>query len=222
MWLICADLQDQCHQRSILTKDKYLHNKTDKLARIVSTLFVPPSFTIIVFTIFAFILETESIKTVVTILVALLFGFTAQIILFLILRRKGKIVDLDASIKEERTTPFLISVGFYFIGLVILIIFKVNIISIAFWFCYISNTLVTILINKHWKISAHAMGAAGPLAAITYAFGFVALVFSIIILLVGWSRIHLKVHNVAQVTAGIILAFISTYLQIYFIVKWFQ
>jgi membrane-associated phospholipid phosphatase len=199
-----------------------LHNKTDKLARIVSTLFVPPSFTIIVFTIFAFILETESIKTVVTILVALLFGFTAQIILFLILRRKGKIVDLDASIKEERTTPFLISVGFYFIGLVILIIFKVNIISIAFWFCYISNTLVTILINKHWKISAHAMGAAGPLAAITYAFGFVALVFSIIILLVGWSRIHLKVHNVAQVTAGIILAFISTYLQIYFIVKWFQ
>jgi membrane-associated phospholipid phosphatase len=198
-----------------------LHNKTDKLARIVSTLFVPPSFTIIVFTIFAFILETESIKTVVTILVALLFGFTAQIILFLILRRKGKIVDLDASIKEERTTPFLISVGFYFIGLVILIIFKVNIISIAFWFCYISNTLVTILINKHWKISAHAMGAAGPLAAITYAFGPMALVFSIIIFLVGWSRIQLKVHTFSQVIAGILFAFASTYIQILIIVKWF-
>lgn len=197
-------------------------NNTDKLARIISTLFVPPSFTIIVFTVFAFTLETESLKTVVTILVAFLFGFTAPIILFIVLRKRGKIVDLDASVKEERTTPFLISVGFYLIGLIILIFFNVNIISIAFWFCYISNTLVTILINKHWKISAHAMGAAGPLAAVTYTFGPIALLFSVIVFLVGWSRIQLKVHTLSQVLAGVILAFFSTYLQMYFIVRLFE
>jgi len=195
---------------------------TNKLARFVSTLFVPPSFTIIVFTLFSFILETESLKTLVTILVGFLFGFTAQIILFVVLRKRGKIVDLDASVKEERTTPFLISVGFHFIGLVILIIFQVNIISIVFWFCYISNTLITVLINKHWKISAHAMGAAGPLAAVTYAFGPIGLLFIVIVFLVGWSRIKLKVHNLAQVMAGILLAFFSTYLQIYFIVRFFE
>jgi len=194
----------------------------NNIARIVSTLFVPPSFTIVIFTLFAFILETESLKKVITILIAFLFGFTAQIILFVVLRRRGKIVDLDASVKEERTTPFLISVGFYLIGLIILIIFNVNIISIAFWFCYISNTLVTILINKHWKISAHAMGAAGPLAALTYVFGPIALLFAIIVFLVGWSRIQLKVHNLAQVIAGILFAFISTYLQIYLIVRFFE
>ena len=196
-------------------------NKTDKLARIISTLFVPPSFTIIVFTLFAFVLESDPLKSLMTILVAFLFGFTAQIILFVVLRRRGKIVDLDASVKEERTTPFLISVGFYLTGLVILIIFNVNIISIAFWFCYISNTLVTILINKHWKISAHAMGAAGPLAALTYVFGLIALLFAILVFLVGWSRIQLKVHNLAQVMAGALLAFVSTYLQIYLIVRFF-
>jgi membrane-associated phospholipid phosphatase len=195
-------------------------NKTDRLARIISTLFVPPSFTIIVFTIFAFVLESYSLKRVITIMVAFLFGFTAQIILFLLFRRKGKIIDLDASVKEERTTPFLISVGFYLVGLVILIIFRVHIISIAFWFCYISNTLVTILINKHWKISAHAMGAAGPLAAVTYVFGPIGLLFSLIVFLVGCSRIQLKVHNFAQVSAGILLAFTSTFLQIFVIVNW--
>jgi len=194
----------------------------DRLARIISTLFVPPSFTIIVFTLFAFVLESDSLKKVITILVAYVFGFTAQIILFVIFRRKGKILDLDASIKEERTLPFIISVGFYLVGLVILIIFKVHIISIAFWFCYISNTLVTIFINKNWKISAHAMGAAGPLAVVTYLFGPVALVFSLLVLLVGWSRIQLKVHNFAQVAAGILLAFFSTYLQMYLIVSWFN
>ena len=195
---------------------------SDKLARFISTLFVPPSFTIIVFTIFAFVLETESLKKIVTILVALTLGFTAHIILFVVFRKKGRIIDLDASVKEERTAPFFISVSFYIIGLIILIVFDVSIISIAFWFCYISNTLVTIFINKHWKISAHAMGASGPLAAVTFVFGPVALVFTLLVILIGWARIHLKVHNTAQVIAGILFAFISTYLQIFFIVKWFN
>ena len=194
----------------------------NKLARIISTIFVPPSFTIIVFTLFAFILETDSLKKTITILVAYVFGFTAQVILFISFRRKGKIVDLDASVKEERTTPFFISVGFYLIGFIVLIIFDVNIISIAFWFCYISNTLVTIFINKYWKISAHTMGAAGPIAAVTYAFGPFLLLFLLLVILVGWSRIQLKVHNFVQVTAGILFAYISTYLQIYLIVSWFK
>lgn len=195
--------------------------KIDKFARFISTLFVPPSFTIIVFTIFAFTLETESKPKSIIILVAYLFGFIAPIILFIVFRKRKKIVDLDASIKEERTVPFVISVGFYLIGLILLINFNVHIISIAFWFCYISNTLITIFINKHWKISAHAMGAAGPLAAVTYAFGPIALIFAIIVLLVGWSRIQLKVHTTAQVIAGILFAFFSTYLQMYLIVSLF-
>ena len=195
---------------------------SDKLARFISTLFVPPSFTIIVFILFALVLETESLKRIVTILVALTLGFTAHIILFVVFRKKGRIIDLDASVKEERTTPFFISVGFYIIGLIFLIVFNVSIISIAFWFCYISNTLVTIFINKHWKISAHAMGASGPLAAMTFVFGPVALVFTLLVILIGWARVHLKVHNTAQVIAGILFAFISTYLQLFLIVKWFN
>lgn len=197
-------------------------NTTDKLTRIISTLFVPPSFTIVVFTFFAFTLETELTQRLITFLVALLFGFIAPIILFVVLRKRKKLADLDASIKEERTLPFVIGTGFYLVGLIILLIFNVNIISIAFWFCYISNTMITILINKHWKISAHAMGSAGPLAAITFCLGPQMLFFSFITFLVGWSRVQLKVHTIAQVIGGILFAFISTYLQMYFIVRLFE
>jgi len=199
-----------------------LNNTLNKLARFISTLFVPPSFTIIVFTLFAFVFENEEFQRVIIILVAFIFGFIAQIILFLVFRKRGRIVDLDASVKEERTTPFLISIGFYFIGLIILIVFHVNILSIAFWFCYLSNTFFTILINKHWKISAHAMGAAGPLAAVTYAFGPLVLAFVIIVAMIGWSRIQLKVHTLSQVLIGMLFAFASTYLQILLVVKWFS
>jgi len=198
-----------------------LEQSHNKIARIISTVFVPPSFTLIVFTIFALVLENEFYKQLIVISTAFVFGFIAPIVLFVILRKKKKLIDIDASEKDERTFPFIISILFYLAGLIILIIFNVIIISIAFWFCYISNTLITIFINKHWKISAHSMGASGPLAAMTYVFGPMALVFSLIILMVGWSRIQLKVHNAAQVSAGILLAFISTYLQIYFITEYF-
>ena len=196
----------------------YLH----KIARLISTLFVPPSFTIIIYAIFTFTFEFDSSKRLLTFFIPFIFGFIAPIVLFLVLRKKGKLVDQDASIKEERTFPFLIAIGFYLIGLFFMLKYDVNIISIAFWFCYISNTLVTIFINKKWKISAHAMGAAGPLAALVYVFGTTSLFFSIVVLLVGWSRIQLKVHTIAQVIAGIFLAFVSTYLQMYLIVRLFE
>ena len=193
-----------------------------KFARFISTLFVPPSFTIIIFTIFGLALESEASKVIATIGIAVVFGFISPIVLFLILRKKGKLVDLDASVKEERTFPFFIAIIFYLIGLILMIKINLNIISIAFWFCYISNTFITIFINKYWKISAHSMGAAGPFAALMFAFGLFALIFLPVIYLVGWSRIKLKCHSLSQVIAGILLAFISSYLQMYLIIKYFS
>ncbi len=193
---------------------------SNKFARIISTVFVPPAFTIITYLIFAFKFEYESIKRIETILIALIFGFAAPVILFLILRHKGKLVDQDASIKEERTFPFSIAIIFYLIGLLFMISFNLNIISIAFWFCYISNTIITIFINKFWKISAHAMGASGPFAAFIFAFGWTGLILLPIVILVGWSRIKLQCHTVSQVAAGILFAFISVYVQLFLITNY--
>jgi len=196
-------------------------NFPHKFARIISTLFVPPAFTIIIYSIFAFTLESDLSKSIETILIAFIFGFLAPIALFLLLRKKGKIIDQDASIKEERTFPFLIAILFYLIGLVLMINFGLNIISIAFWICYISNTLMTIFINKYWKISAHAMGAAGPFAAVTFAFGWIGFVILPFVVIVGWSRIELKCHTASQVVAGILFAFFSVYIQMSLILKYF-
>lgn len=194
---------------------------SNKFARFISTLFVPPSFTIIVYTLFTLTLETESLKKILTFIIPFIFGFVSPIALFLYLRKKGKLVDQDASIKEERTFPFLIAIIFYSIGLIMILKFNLNIISIAFWFCYISNTLITILINKYWKISAHAMGASGPFAAIIFSFGWIGFIMLPIVLLIGWSRIKLKCHTLSQVVIGVIFAFVSVYLQMYLITKYF-
>lgn len=196
-------------------------NRSNKAARIISTLLVPPSFSIIIYTLFAIYLEGTVEKKIILTAVVFIFGFSAPIILFLYLKKKGKLVDIDATIKEERTFPFLISILIYAIGLVVLLIFRINAISTVFWFCYISNTAIIIFINKTWKISIHAMGAAGPTAALVYAFGAAGFLMVPVIILVAWSRVKLKCHTIAQVVAGGLLGFISTYLQLLLLTKYF-
>ncbi len=193
-----------------------------KIARIISTLFVPPSFSLIVYVLFAFYVEGNSTSSISVIVITTLFGFVLPILMFLIMRRKNLVSDQDALIKEQRTVPFIIAVLIYLIGLIFLIYSDVSLISIAFWFCFISNTILTILINKFWKISIHSMGASGAFASLIFGFGISALPFIIIVLLVGWSRIELKCHTLSQVIAGILLAFFSVYFQMYLITNYFN
>jgi membrane-associated phospholipid phosphatase len=197
-------------------------NKKRFAARTISTLFVPPSFTLLLFVFFAFTIESTIDKRIALITVTLIFAFTLPILLFIYLRKHGKIIDIDATVKEERTFPFLIAILFYVAGIYILIKAQVNIISIAFWFCYISNTIFVIIINKYWKISAHMMGAAGPFAAICFVFGINAIPFILILLMIGWARIYLKCHNFYQVLAGGALGFSSTIIQLIIITRIFN
>jgi hypothetical protein len=193
-------------------------NTKHLIARVISTLFVPPSFPLILFTIFAFKFESDPHKILLLVLVTITFSFSFPIILFIILRKQGKIVNSDATIKEERTFPFIISTLFYAIGILILIKAQINIVSIAFWFCYITNTIFIIIINKFWKISAHMLGAAGPFAAVCFVYGLSALPVILILFMIGWSRIFLKCHNIYQVLAGGLLGFTSTILQMQIII----
>lgn len=185
----------------------------DKIARIISTIFVPPSIMLFIFFYFAFAFESSAEKKIAVVAAVILFGFILPVIMFVYFRKRGQIVDIDASLKEERTVPFLIAVFFYLCGLIFLILAGINFITLSCWFCYISNTLIIILINKNWKISAHALGVSGPLGAITYALGPQGLLFVVLLLIVGWSRLHLKVHTIAQIIAGGITGFALTYFQ---------
>lgn len=193
-----------------------------KLARVISTLFVPPSFSLITYILFAIFVEETSSKSIALIVITTLFGFVFPILMFVIMRKKNLVSDQDALIKEQRTIPFIIATLIYLVGLFFLIYFEVSLISISFWFCFISNTIITIIINKFWKISIHSMGASGAFAALVFAFGTVALPFIFLVLLVGWSRIELKCHTLSQVVAGIVLAFTSVYFQMYFITNYFS
>ncbi len=184
---------------------------TNRIAKNLSYIFIPPVMNIAIFILLAFKLEEEG-KQQYVILSAIIFGFLLPLATFIILRKKGKIVDDDATIKEERTVPYLFGISFSILAIIFLYYFEISELSVLLWISYFFNSIVLIAVNKYWKISAHAMGAAIPFSASTLFGGLYSLVFGIVLLLVSWARYKLKVHTVAQIIAGAFVGFIITFL----------
>jgi hypothetical protein len=77
--------------------------------------------------------------------------------------------------KEDRTSPLLMAIISYLMGVIVLHTVHAPPITTALMFCYFSNTIIVLLISKYWKISIHSLGVAGPSAAIIYVFGVIGL-----------------------------------------------
>jgi len=190
-----------------------------KTARILSTLFVPPTLSLFTFSYLGLHLETSFNKSVLVLGATLVLTFLLPIVFFIIMLKKKRIVNQDAEMKEERTIPFLFGLSLLLLGYLLLWFNNIHPFILALWFSYISNMAVIILINKYWKISIHAMGIAGPLAMFVFMGNWISYPLLIILFLVGWSRINLKCHTFAQVIAGGFFGFLSTFLQLYLFLR---
>ena len=186
-----------------------------KAAEIISILFIPQTFTILVFSFLAYKYELLFLQKWVAIFTALTFGFSIQIFTYLYMLKKRKIKSFDQTESNERTIPYLLQTGFYLTGLLILLFFNVNHLLMVLWFSYIVNNFVLLLINYKWKISSHSVGVAQHFALFIYLMNPVYLVFLPIAYLIGWARVELNVHDKYQVLGGLLLGFVLTYLQLH-------
>ena len=147
--------------------------------------------------------------------ICFLFSNLIPIITVLILKKYNIISDLDATIKEQRILPLMLGVLYSFIGFLFLYFLNADLIIQGLMFCYMTNTIITIIITKYWKISIHSMGASIPLAALLVSNIYYPLFMIIILTIVGISRVIIKAHTIRQVLAGMIMGFSLTYLQLF-------
>ena len=131
-----------------------------------------------------------------------------------VLKKFGRIDDLDASVKDQRQFPLLLGIGYAGLGFLFLNLLNANLLTQGLMFCYMTNTFLTLLINRFWKISIHSMGVSGPAAALWTNGNQFPILMGLIILAVCFSRVILKAHSPTQVFAGSLLGFGSTYLQL--------
>jgi len=140
-----------------------------------------------------------------------LFSNLIPIITIIVLLRYGIISDLDASIRKQRIMPLSLGVLYAAIGFIVLTLQNADAIVRGLMFCFITK------ITRYWKISIHAMGVAGLIAALWVNGGQSPLIMGFILVLVASARVVLKAHNISQVIVGSFLGMILTYIQLHLI-----
>lgn len=110
--------------------------------------------------------------------------------------------DGDVARKEDRWRPLLVGVASYAVGTVALALMGAPRISTVAMLSYALSTLVTALITRHWKISIHAMGVAGPALTLSVAYWPWGLVAFLLLPPVMWSRYVRRKHNPEQLVGG--------------------
>ncbi len=187
------------------------HMNLTTLSKYISYLLIPPVMNLYIFILFSFTYEVSP-NNYYGLAFSLIFGLLLPLISILEFRRRGILSNNDATIKEERTIPYLFAIGFSLLGVTISSIIGLNEKLIMLWLIYLINSIFIMNINRFWKISAHAIGVAMPLGALIMTEEITWMVVTIFILLiVSISRLILKVHTFLQVVAGSLLGFMVSF-----------
>ena len=186
-----------------------------KFALLFSYIFHPMIISLAAFWILIFFNSLQSPKANIILFTCFLFSNLIPIITVIILRKSGKLSDIDASIKEQRILPLTLGIIYSLLGFLALYSVEAEKIVQGLMFCYMTNSIIMLGITRYWKISIHAMGVTGPIAALWVQGYQFPIIMSVIILCVGASRIILKAHNPAQVYTGAALGFLLTFTQLH-------
>lgn len=179
---------------------------------LISRTFSPPLTS--AFTFLALLISEKPSNMIVLAVMSLLFGTVIPLAILYFLKKKGTISDLYVSKREGRPIALAGAMSSYLFGGVAFLLARAPPLVTAAMFCYLGTSLVLMLTSLKWKISIHTSGIAGPATALTYSLGAAAAILFGLAIPVGWARMRLGAHTLAQVTAGTLLTTAVTWLQL--------
>lgn len=182
---------------------------------IISFIFHPMIISLAAFYLLLFAIEPHVQNALSILIVCFVFSTFIPISTVLILKKIGKISDLDASQKEQRIFPLTLGIIYSGIAFLTLTYMQADSLVRGLMFCYMTNTVITILITRYWKISIHAMGVGGPIAALWVAGFHNPLLALFVLTAVSYARVILKAHSILQVIAGSVCGLVLTFIQLY-------
>lgn len=116
--------------------------------------------------------------------------------------RQGRLSDRHVGERAQRLVPLLVAFGSVVVGAVLLVTLHAPRALLAGVAAGGVGLLVAAAVNHWWKMSVHTAVAAGSCAILALVFGPVLLLTTPLIALVGWSRVRLGDHTLAQVVVG--------------------
>nr|WP_250005716.1 phosphoesterase PA-phosphatase [Actinoplanes sp. M2I2] len=130
--------------------------------------------------------------------------FTAGIPMAYVVRgvRRGRLTSHHIPEREHRRGPLLFGLASVAVGTAALVLLGAPRELLALLAAGGTGLVVFALVTAYWKMSIHAGVAAGTVAVLVAVYGPIALLGVPLVPLVGWSRLVLSAHTLAQVVAG--------------------
>jgi hypothetical protein len=116
--------------------------------------------------------------------------------------RRGRFADHHIPERERRLLPLLVGVVSVVVGLALLIMLGAPRDLIALLTAGAVGLTVFGAVTVWWKMSIHCGVAGGTVVILTAVYGPAALITAPLVPLVGWARVRLAAHTVAQAVAG--------------------
>ncbi|PCG82283.1 hypothetical protein CIB93_30710 [Streptomyces sp. WZ.A104] len=116
--------------------------------------------------------------------------------------RRGRWADRHVGQRQQRIIVMIFIIASVATGITLMWAFGAPQPMIALIAAMLTTLAALLAVTPAWKISVHAAVSSGSVAMLALAYGPFALAGYALVALVGWSRVALKDHTVAQVLAG--------------------
>ncbi|RAX45158.1 phosphatidic acid phosphatase [Arthrobacter sp. AQ5-06] len=133
---------------------------------------------------------------------AALFVCVLPLFVLLGLVRLGKVTDHHVSNRKQRAPVLLMALGSVVAGLVVLQAAGAPRSVMVMVLAIVAGIIVLAAVSPFWKMSGHAAAVSSAAVISVLMLGPVWLPLVLLIPAVGWSRVVLRAHTVAQVVAG--------------------
>ncbi|GAA4947778.1 phosphatase PAP2 family protein [Yinghuangia aomiensis] len=153
--------------------------------------------------------STHSITGVGWGLLAALFCGIIPISFILFGVRRGYWTDRHVRVRQQRAVPIAVTAACVIVGLCALAALDAPREILALILAMLAGLAATMAITAFWKVSVHTAVAGGTSTILMLAYGPVMLVTVPAVALVGWSRVVLKDHTVAQTIVGALVGAVA-------------
>jgi membrane-associated phospholipid phosphatase len=116
--------------------------------------------------------------------------------------RSGRYSDASVSLRQQRTSIYVVGGVCLVILLLILILANAPPVLIACLIAAVLSTGLGYLVNRYTKLSLHSAAIAGCAIVLLLTFPLLGILLAIFTPLVGWARIRLKHHTPLQILIG--------------------
>ncbi len=182
-----------------------------RLARTFSNIVSPP----IIFALLGLALSLVENELVEGLVWAAVFGFfvsLAPILFILFMMRIGKISDLHMNTRQERYLPYLVSMTTSAVVLLFINLFDGPFLLSCLTILNIVVLIILGLVNAFWLISIHTASVSAAAVILGLVFGvWAGITFLPFVVLVCLARYYLRRHTIGQITAGLLLGTVATF-----------